>query len=161
MFATDSDNAHVFREILEKIGAITLLHSIGTPDDFLSVIGQTDSAPPYLVITGHGGEHGIEFGTYGPSSIDVSSLAEGRYLYVILDVFSRYAVGWTLQHRESASIAKQLISQAVAPQQIQADQLTIHADRGSSMRSKSVAFLLADLGMTKTHSRPYTSSDNP
>jgi hypothetical protein len=51
MFATDSDNAHVFREILEKIGAITLLHSIGTPDDFLSVIGQTDSAPPYLVIT--------------------------------------------------------------------------------------------------------------
>jgi putative transposase len=83
------------------------------------------------------------------------------YLYVILDVFSRYAVGWTLQHRESASVAQQLISQAVDQQQIPPDQLTIHADRGSSMRSKPVAFLLADLGITKTHSRPYTSSDNP
>jgi putative transposase len=83
------------------------------------------------------------------------------YLYVILDVFSRYAVGWTIQHGESASVAEQLISQAVEQQQIQPDQLTIHADRGSSMTSKPVAFLLADLGITKTHSRPYTSTDNP
>ena len=83
------------------------------------------------------------------------------YLYVILDVFSRYAVAWTIQHRESASVAEQLIAQAVAQQGVAPGQLTIHADRGSSMTSKPVAFLLADLGVTKTHSRPYTSTDNP
>ncbi len=83
------------------------------------------------------------------------------YLYVILDVFSRYAVGWTVQHRESASLAQQLIAQTLEQQQIARDQLTIHADRGSSMTSKPVAFLLADLGVTRTHSRPYTSTDNP
>lgn len=83
------------------------------------------------------------------------------YLYVILDVFSRYVVGWTIQHRESAHIAKELIAQAIQQQGITPGQLTIHADRGSSMRSKPVAFLLADLGITKTHSRPYTSTDNP
>ena len=83
------------------------------------------------------------------------------YLYVILDVFSRYAVGWTVQQRESASVAEQLIAQTLGKQRIARDQLTIHADRGSSMTSKPVAFLLADLGVTKTHSRPYTSTDNP
>jgi putative transposase len=83
------------------------------------------------------------------------------YLYVILDVFSRYVVGWTIQYRESARVAEQLIAQAIAQQGIAPGQLTIHADRGSSMRSKPVAFLLADLGVTKTHSRPYTSTDNP
>ena len=83
------------------------------------------------------------------------------YLFVILDVFSRYAVGWTVQHRESAALAKALIAQAAEQQQINRDQLTVHADRGSSMRSKPVAFLLADLGATKSHSRPYTSTDNP
>jgi putative transposase len=83
------------------------------------------------------------------------------YLYVILDVFSRYAVGWTVQHRESATVAEQLIAQAVEQQKVTRDQLTVHADRGSSMTSKPVAFLLADLGVTKTHGRPYTSTDNP
>jgi putative transposase len=83
------------------------------------------------------------------------------YLYVILDVFSRYVVGWTVQQRESAELAKALIAQACEQQQIARDQLTVHADRGSSMRSKPVAFLLADLGVTRTHSRPYTSTDNP
>jgi putative transposase len=83
------------------------------------------------------------------------------YLYVLLDVFSRYAVGWTIQHRESGSVAQQLISQAIDQQGVAPGQLTLHADRGSSMTSKPVAFLLADLGVTKTHSRPYTSTDNP
>jgi len=83
------------------------------------------------------------------------------YLYVILDVFSRYAVGWTVQHAESAQVAEQLIAQTLSKQQVGRDQLTIHADRGSSMTSKPVAFLLADLGVLKTHSRPYTSTDNP
>lgn len=83
------------------------------------------------------------------------------YLYVILDVFSRYIVGWTVGHRETAQVARALIEQATAQQQITPRVLTLHADRGGPMRSKPVAFLLADLGVTKTHSRPYTSSDNP
>ena len=83
------------------------------------------------------------------------------YLYVILDVFSRYVVGWTVQHRETGPIAEALIAQAIEQQQIARDQLTVHADRGGPMRSKPVAFLLSDLGITKTHSRPYTSTDNP
>jgi putative transposase len=83
------------------------------------------------------------------------------YLYAILDVFSRYCVGWTVQHGESAAVAEALIAQACEQQQIGRDQLTVHADRGSSMTSKPVAMLLADLGVAKTHSRPYTSTDNP
>lgn len=83
------------------------------------------------------------------------------YLYVILDVFSRYVVGWMIAARESATLAEELIAETCVRQGIQPDQLTIHADRGSSMISKSVAFLLADLGVTKTHSRPHVSNDNP
>jgi len=83
------------------------------------------------------------------------------YLYVILDVFSRYAVGWTVQHRESGQIAKALIAQVIEQQKIPRGQLTVHADRGSSMTSKPVAMLLCDLGVLKTHNRPYTSADNP
>jgi len=83
------------------------------------------------------------------------------HLYVILDVFSRYVVGWTVQERESAKVAEALIAQACEQQGIRRDRLTLHADRGSSMRSRPVAFLLADLGVTKTHSRPHTSNDNP
>jgi putative transposase len=83
------------------------------------------------------------------------------YLYVILDIFSRYAVGWMLASRESASLAQRLIEESCGKQGIQPGQLTVHADRGSSMTSKPVAFLLADLGISKTHSRPHTSDDNP
>ena len=83
------------------------------------------------------------------------------YLYVILDVFSRYAVGWTVAHRESSEVAKELIAQACDQQQITRGQLTVHADRGSSMTSKPVAMMLTDLGVLKTHNRPYTSTDNP
>ena len=83
------------------------------------------------------------------------------YLYVILDVFSRYVVGWMVAPRESAELAKKLIEESCEKQDIQPSQLTLHADRGSAMRSKPVALLLADLSVTKTHSRPYTSNDNP
>ena len=69
------------------------------------------------------------------------------YLFVILDVFSRYAVGWSVQQRESASVAEALIAQAAEQQQIEPGTLTVHADRGSSMTSKPVALLLADLGV--------------
>jgi len=83
------------------------------------------------------------------------------YLYVMLDVFSRYVVGWMVAHRESATLAEQFIQETCARQGIGRAQLTIHADRGQAMISKSVAFLLADLGVTKTHSRPHVSNDNP
>jgi putative transposase len=83
------------------------------------------------------------------------------YLYVIMDIFSRYVTGWMIASCESQSLAKRLIEETCQKQNIIPDQLTIHADRGPSMRSKTVAQLLADLGITKTHSRPYTSNDNP
>jgi putative transposase len=83
------------------------------------------------------------------------------YLYVIMDIFSRYVVGWMVAHRELAVLAHKLIDETIKKQSIQPGQLTIHADRGSSMTSKPVAFLLADLGVTKSHSRPSVSNDNP
>ena len=83
------------------------------------------------------------------------------YLYVILDIFSRYVVGWMIAMREAAALAKRLIFQTCEKQGIEEGQLTLHADRGSSMKSKPVEFLLVDLGVEKTHSRPYTSTDNP
>jgi putative transposase len=83
------------------------------------------------------------------------------HLYVILDVFSRYVVGWMVAPRESAALAERLITASCERQGIRRGQLTLHADRGSSMTSKPVALLLADLGVTKTHSRPHVSNDNP
>lgn len=83
------------------------------------------------------------------------------YLYVIMDIFSRYVVGWMVAHQEQQALAKQLIEQSCLKQGIRPDQLTLHADRGSSMKSKTVANLLVDLGVLKTHSRPHVSNDNP
>jgi putative transposase len=83
------------------------------------------------------------------------------HLYVILDIYSRYAVGWMVATRESAVLAEKLIAATCAKQHITRGQLSIHADRGSSMTSKPVALLLADLGVTQSHSRPHVSNDNP
>jgi putative transposase len=83
------------------------------------------------------------------------------HLYVLLDVFSRYVVGWMVATRESAILAERLIATSCERQRILPGQLTVHADRGASMTSKPVALLLADLGVTKTHSRPHVSNDNP
>lgn len=83
------------------------------------------------------------------------------HLYVILDIFSRYVVGWMVAPRESGELAEQLIADTVDKQQIAPGTLTLHADRGTSMRSKHVAELLVDLDVAKTHSRPHVSDDNP
>jgi putative transposase len=83
------------------------------------------------------------------------------HLYVILDIFSRYVVGWMIAHCEQAVLARRLINDSCAKQKIKPEQLTLHADRGPSMKSKVVAHLLGDLGVTKTHSRPHVSNDNP
>jgi putative transposase len=83
------------------------------------------------------------------------------YLYVVLDIYSRYVVGWLLADRESAALAEQLLAETIHKEGVQPGQLTLHADRGTSMASKPVALLLADRGVTKSHSRPHVSNDNP
>ena len=83
------------------------------------------------------------------------------YLYVLLDIYSRYVVGWCLAERENAELAEALIGETLLREQIPPGQLTLHADRGSAMTSKPVASLLVDLGVQKSHSRPHTSNDNP
>jgi putative transposase len=83
------------------------------------------------------------------------------YLYVILDVFSRYVVGWMVAAREAAALAERLLADTIAKQGIEAGALTVHADRGTSMTAKPVAMLLADLGVTRSHSRPHVPDDNP
>jgi putative transposase len=105
----------------------------------------------------------------GPNQVwswDITKLlgpAKGTYfyLYVILDIFSRYAVGWMLAHREGSDLAKQLISETVAKEGIGSYQLTMHSDRGPTMRSLPLSQLLANLTINNSFSRPYTSSDNP
>ena len=83
------------------------------------------------------------------------------HLYVIIDIYSRYVPGWLLAKRETAELAERLLAETIRKQNVVADRLTIHADRGTSMASKTVALLLADLGVTKSHSRPHCSNDNP
>ncbi len=110
-----------------------------------------------------------ELVAHGPNecwSWDITKLAGPAkwtyyYLYSIIDIYSRYSVGWMVATKESKELAERLLAETIAKQHIERDQLTIHADRGSSMASKPVAFLLADLGVTKSHSRPHTSNDNP
>lgn len=83
------------------------------------------------------------------------------YLYVLMDIFSRYVVGWLVAERECSALAQRLISESAHKQGVEPGQLTVHSDRGPSMTSKGVAQMMGDLGITKTHSRPYTSNDNP
>jgi len=103
----------------------------------------------------------------GPGQVwswDITQLrgrGEFYYLYTILDVFSRYVVGWMMAKRESAELAEKLIAETCERQEIEEDQLVLHSDRGSAMRSKTVTDLLEDLGVVKSHSRPYTPMDNP
>lgn len=105
----------------------------------------------------------------GPNQLwtwDITKLrgpVKGRYyyLYVIIDVFSRYVVGWLIAEQETASLAQELIAQSYVSQGVRPEQLTIHADNGSAMQAKSVTQLMADLGVTKSHSRPYVPDDNP
>jgi putative transposase len=83
------------------------------------------------------------------------------HLYVILDIFSRYVVGWLLARQESAALAQRLIAETCEKEGVERERLTLHADRGPAMKSQTVAQLLAGLGVAKSHSRPYCSNDNP
>lgn len=83
------------------------------------------------------------------------------YLYVVLDLFSRYVIGWMVAPRETAALAQVLVDTSCQRQGIAPDQLTLHADRGSPMTAKSMSELLVDLGVIKSHSRPHVCDDNP
>jgi putative transposase len=80
------------------------------------------------------------------------------YLYAIIDIYSRYVVGWLLAGRESSQLARILLADTIRKEGMDPTKLTVHSDRGSSMTSKPVAFMLADLGVTKSHSRPHVSA---
>ncbi|TFB82130.1 transposase [Cryobacterium flavum] len=154
----------------------------GDPSDpprrgHLPVLGGDDVSPPPRSRrdrgTSRSAEHPArvkpELIATGPNttwSWDISKLkgpAKWSYfhLYAIIDIYSRYVVGWMVATRESHQLAARLLFDTIEKQNIRRDQLTIHSDNGSSMASKPVAFLLADLGVTKSHSRPHTSNDNP
>ena len=110
-----------------------------------------------------------ELVAYGPNqtwSWDITKLLGPQkwtyyYLYVVIDIFSRYIPGWLLATCESAELAERFLAETIRKHHIVADQLTVHSDRGTSMASKTVALLLADLGVIKSHSRPHCSNDNP
>jgi putative transposase len=103
----------------------------------------------------------------GPNSVwswDITKLLGPEkwtyfHLYVVIDIFSRYVTGWLLATRETAELAEHLLGETIRKQHVAPDQLTIHSDRGTSMASKTVALLLADLGVAKSHSRPHCSND--
>ena len=82
-------------------------------------------------------------------------------LFVIIDIYSRYVIAWTVAAAETGELAKEFIDAAITAQGVGRDQLTLHADRGTSMTSKPVAQLLVDLGVARSHSRPHVSNDNP
>ena len=162
----DKPPAEVFATLLDEG---TFLCSIRTMYRILEANGQVRERRNQLR---HPEYTKPELLATGPNQLwswDITKLKGPRkwsyyYLYVILDVYSRYVVGWMLAEKESAELAKRLIAETIGKEMLteeQREQLTLHADRGTSMKSKLVAQLLADLGVTKTHSRPHTSNDNP
>jgi putative transposase len=133
-----------------------ILHSVGEVGERRDQATRPASVKPELCAT-------------GPNQVytwDITKLHGPHkwtyfYLYAVIDIYSRYVVGWMVADRESSELARILLKTTIEQQQADPTKLTIHADRGSSMKSKPVAFMLADLGVTKSHSRPHVSNDNP
>ncbi len=142
---------------------------LGSQSTFYRLLRQAGEVRERRAQATHPAKVKPELVAHGPNEVwswDITKLRGPAkwtwyHLYVILDIYSRYVVGWMLASRESGPLAEVLIRQTLTKQGIARDQLTIHADRGSSMTSKPVAFLLADLGITQSHSRPHVSDDNP
>jgi putative transposase len=159
----DKAPATVYHELLDEG---TYVASVSTMYRVLRAHGEVHERRRQAV---HPARVKPELVASGPNSVwswDITRLhgpAKWSYfhLYVIIDIYSRYVVGWLIAERESAALAEKLLADTIAKQGIDRDTLSIHADNGSSMASKPVAFLLADLGVTKSHSRPHTSNDNP
>ena len=160
---TDTAPAEAWATLLDEG---TYLGSVST---FYRVLREAGESRERRAQATHPAAVKPELAAAGPNQVyswDITKLhgpAKWTYyhLYVILDIFSRYAVGWMVATRESAVLAEKLIAATCAKQGISRGQLAIHADRGSSMTSKPVALLLADLGVTQSHSRPHVSNDNP
>jgi putative transposase len=156
--------AQVWAQLLDEDGIY--LCSIST---MYRLLRQRDEVRERRRLARHPAHVKPELVATGPNQVwswDITKL-RGPYkwtwyqLYAILDVYSRYAVGWTVTTHESGRLAEQLIDACLTDEHISCDQLTIHADRGTSMTSKPVAQLLAELGVTRSHSRPRVSNDNP
>jgi putative transposase len=158
----DRSPAHVYATLLDEG---TYLASERTMYRILAAQGETGERRSQLHHPAYARPELLATGPNQLWSWDITKLKGPRawtlfHLYVLLDVFSRYVVGWLLAHRESGTLADRLIAETVAKEGVTSG-LTIHADRGSSMRSRPVAFLLADLGITRSHSRPHVPDDNP
>lgn len=159
----DLSPAQVFHVLLDEG---TYLASVST---FYRVLRSQGQVAERRRVASHPPRVRPELVAHGPNAVwswDITNLkgpAKGEYykLYVVLDIFSRYVVAWCVAPAESAELAAELIARAVAEQGIAKDQLNIHADRGSSMTSDQVAGLLGFLGISRTHSRPHVSNDNP
>lgn len=158
----DSAPAEVFATLLDEG---TYLCSVRTMYRILAEKGQSviryQSAPrsftkPELLAT-----RPCELWSWDITKLKADQKWSYYYLYTIMDVFSRYVVGWLVAEKEDAELAKALIAEACLQQEIVPDTLTIHADRGASMTSKSVSQLMCDLGVVRSHSRPHVSNDNP
>lgn len=142
------------------------LASVRTFYRVLAASGMVNERRAQLIHPAHAKPELIARAPHQVWSWDITKLrGPGKWthysLYVILDIYSRCVVGWMVSYRESAKLAEHLIAESCRKQGIEMGQLTIHADRGSSMTSKPVALLLSDLGVIKTHSRPHVSNDNP
>jgi putative transposase len=159
----DTAPASVYATLLDEG---VYLASVSTMYRLLRQLGETGDRRRHAT---HPARVKPELLATGPNqcwSWDITKLAGPAkwtwyYLYVILDIYSRYVVGWMVAAREAAALAERLLADTIAAQQVEAGQLTVHADRGTSMTSKPVAMLLADLGVTRSHSRPHVSDDNP
>ena len=142
---------------------------LGSASTFYRLLRQASGTRERRRQATHPAKAKPELAAAGPNSVwgwDITKLRGPHqqswfHLYVIMDIYSRYVTGWMVASRESAQLAEVLIRQTAAKQGIRRDQLTIHADRGSSMTSKPVTCLLADLAITQSHSRPHVSNDNP
>ena len=142
---------------------------ICSPRTMYRVLASQDELQERRRIRRHGNYQKPELVATGPNQVwswDITKLKGAQkwnylYLYVLLDIFSRYVVGWLVAERQSAALAKELIEESCEKQGIEPGQLTAHSDRGSPMISHTVAQLYANLGVTKSLSRPHTSNDNP
>jgi putative transposase len=159
----DSAPATIYATLLDEG---TYLGSVRTMYRLLSTDGQSRERRDQLTHPAYAKPELLATGPNEVWSWDITKLRGPLkwsyfHLYVILDIFSRYVVGWMIATHESAELAEQLIAETIAKQNIEPGTLTLHADRGTSMRSKAVAQLLVDLEVSKSHSRPYVSDDNP
>jgi putative transposase len=159
----DASPAHVYATLLDEG---TYMCSERTMYRILAHLGENNERRSFVK---HGQFHRPELLATGPNQVwswDITRLMGSEkwnyfYLYVILDIFSRYVVGWMIAERELGEYAQKLIKECLRKQNIGEGQLTIHSDRGSPMKSKPVGFLLAELGVTKSLGRPQVSNDNP